>query len=595
MLKSAWLLLVLGLCCGNLFAQNTLTLALKSYERHAELSWTYSGTDAAYFRIWKTDQQGSFAEIHRSTEKEYLLFTDPEELEQYQIFVEALDGLLNPLARTDTLSVVEKKMSDEELVDMVQEATFRYFWDFAHPSCGLARERNTSGDLVTIGGSGFGIMAILVGIENGYITRNQGLQRMLKIVSFLQFADKFHGVFPHWMDGRNGDVIQFGQYDNGGDLVETAFLMEGLLTARSFFDANSPEEEALRKIITKLWEAVEWDFYSKNNSGVLYWHWSPQHEWRINLPIRGYNEALVIYLLAISSPTYAVPASYWQSGWAGGNYKNGLTYYGFPLPVGPAYGGPLFFAHYSYLGFDPRGIKDKFCNYFFQNQQHTLINRAYCISNPLKHKAYSFECWGLTASDDPSGYVAHEPVSRDNGTITPTAALSSFPYTPSYSMDALRYFYFKEGEKLWGKFGFYDAFNPSKNWYASSYLAIDQGPIIGMMQNHKTGLLWNNFMKNEEIKQGLEKIGFVEDISGSDATPEKKVSWQLIPGIGSSGFEIRTDLMDVNVVIYNESGKMVDQFTYHSGQMIGSDYPAGKYLVTLSGSPFSGYKWYIKI
>lgn len=397
------------------------------------------------------------------------------------------------------------------------------------------------------------------------------------------------------MDGRTGDVIQFGQYDNGGDLVETAFLMEGLLTARSFFDGSSPDEQAVRKIITKLWEAVEWDFYSKNNSGVLYWHWSPQHEWRINHAIRGYNEALIVYLLAISSPTHTVPATYWQTGWAGGNYKNGLSYYGYKLPVGPAYGGPLFFAHYSYLGFDPRGIKDQYCNYFVQNQQHTLINWAYCASNPLKHKSYSAECWGITASDDPNGYVAHEPVSRDNGTITPTAALSSLPYTPEYSMNALRYFYFEEGEKLWGPYGFYDAFNPSKNWYADSYLAIDQGPIVGMIQNYRTGLLWRNFMLNAEIQTGLEKIGFVEDLLSSPEAAGQEPSWNLVPSFGAGGFEVQTIEKNVTIQVFDESGRLLESRPYQKGELIGIHYTPGKYLVTIKEQKKLGYRWFVKI
>lgn len=595
MLRFSKLLIVFLLWGTALVSQNDLSLSVEEFERHAELSWTYSGSDAAYFQIRISKNQGAFVDLQRTTSEKYIHFTDPDTLESYRICVQALNGLLEPLAFSDTVFVEENKMSDEELMDMVQKASFRYFWDFGHPSCGLARERDSSGDLVTIGGSGFGIMAILVGIENNYISREQGLQRLLKIVSFLQFADKFHGVFPHWMDGRTGDVIQFGQYDNGGDLVETAFLMEGLLTARSFFDGSSPDEQAVRKIITKLWEAVEWDFYSKNNSGVLYWHWSPQHEWRINHAIRGYNEALIVYLLAISSPTHAVPASYWQTGWAGGNYKNGLSYYGYKLPVGPAYGGPLFFAHYSYLGFDPRGIKDKYCNYFVQNQQHTLINRAYCVANPLKHKSYSADCWGITASDDPNGYVAHEPVSRDNGTITPTAALSSWPYTPEYSMDALRYFYFVEGEKLWGPYGFYDAFNPSKNWYADSYLAIDQGPIVGMIQNHRTGLLWRNFMLNTEIKIGLEKIGFVEDLLSSPETPDPSPLWKIVPGIGTVGFEVQSIDKNVTIQVFDESGRLIESKPYLEGDIMGGHYTSGKYLVTIKGQKKLGYRWFVKI
>lgn len=562
------------------FAQNQLTLDVKRFERHSEIAWTYTGSDAVYFQVFVSKFGGAYEEVQRSTGKKYFYFTDAKVLEEYHLYVRALNGLLEPLAVSDTIFVQEKSMTDEELVDMVQEATFRYFWDFGHPTSGMARERNTSGDVVTTGGTGFGIMALLAGIENGYISRSQGLQRMIKMVSFLQFADKFHGVFPHWMDGRTGDVFPFSQYDNGGDLVETAFLMQGLLAARSFFNENNTDEQALRKIITKLWEAVEWDFYTKNNSGVLYWHWSPQHEWKINHAIRGYNEALIVYLLAISSPTHPVPPSYWKSGWAGGNYKNGLSYYSFLLPVGPAYGGPLFFAHYSYLGFDPRGIKDSYCNYFFQNTQHTLINRAYCISNPLKHKAYSADCWGLTASDDPNGYVAHEPVNRDNGTITPTAALSSIPYTPEYSIDALRYFYFEEGERLWGEFGFYDAFNPSKNWYASSYLAIDQGPIVVMMQNYRTGLLWNHFMSNPEIKQGLDKIGFVEDVLVTEEIGEKQYGFKIYPSPSQLGFYIQSNVWPDRLTITTALGIEIEKISGYQGQWMGSNLPSGLYYVT---------------
>ena len=562
-------------------AQNHLSLEIKSFERHAAIGWNHSGEAATYFQIFTAEEGEDFKEVFKSTSDSYLHFTDANTLENYRIYVRALNGLSQPLAVSDTVTVVEEKMTDAALVDMVQEAHFRYFWDFAHPSSGMARERNTSGDVVTTGGTGFGIMAILVGIENGYISRSQGLQRLIKLCSFLQFADKFHGVFPHWMDGRTGDVFPFSQYDNGGDLVVTAFLMEGLLAARSFFDGSDAEEQALRKIITKLWEAVEWDFYTKNNSGILYWHWSPQYQWQINHAIRGYNEALIVYLLAISSPTHSIAPSYWKSGWAGGNYKNGLSYYSLPLPVGPAYGGPLFFAHYSYLGFDPRGIKDAYCNYFYQNTQHTLINRAYCISNPLKHKSYSAECWGITASDDPGGYLAHEPVNRDNGTISPTAALSSWPYTPTYSMDALKYFYFKEGEKLWGQYGFYDAFNPSKNWYASSYLAIDQGPIVVMMQNHKTGLLWNQFMKNDEIKEGLTKIGFVADVSTIGNEVYELNTATLYPSPSSDGFFINTSHLPSRISVIDNIGKKVEETTDYRGQMMATNLCPGLYFVKI--------------
>jgi hypothetical protein len=495
-------------------ALNGQSLILKGlgFERHSELSWNLVGANASDYEILLSMDGINFTHVVSTTDTNYFYFTDGTILDDYYVKVHAYNGLQTIVATSNIVWIKEEKMSDDDLLDMIQRYHFRYFWDFGHPTSGLARERNTSEDIVTIGGSGFGIMAILVGIENGYITREEGLNRLIKIVGFLSFADKFHGVFPHWMNGKTGNVVPFSQYDNGGDLVETAFLIEGLLTARAFFDQNTNKEVGLRQAITSIWENVEWDFYSRNNSGSLYWHWSPTYNWQMNFRVKGYNEALIVYLLAISSPTHSVAASYWDSGWAGNGYKNGSNYYNVNLPVGPAYGGPLFFAHYSYMGFDPRGLKDKYTNYFTQNVNHSRINHAYCVKNPLNHKDYSYECWGLTASDDPNGYLAHEPTStKDNGTISPTAALSSMPYTPVESMAALKHFYFDRGDKLLGKYGFYDAFNPSKNWIANSYLAIDQGPIVCMIQNHRTELLWKNFMKNVEIRDGLEKIGFKAD------------------------------------------------------------------------------------
>ena len=386
------------------FSQQFTIKKIETYENHTELRWETSGISGIeYFKIMRSVDNINFTLVKTITTKAYMDFTNPEIQETFYYYIDALNGLNQSVLKSDTMLAVEKKMSDDELMDMVQKYTFRYFYDDAHPNSGLARERNTSGDIVTTGGSGFGIMGLLVGIENGYITRQEGITRIIRIISFLQFADRFHGVFPHWLNGKTGKVIPFSQFDNGGDLVETAFLMQGLLTARQFFDQDNATEKAIGSIITKLYEEVEWDWYARNNSGTLYWHWSPNYGWQMNFKVRGYNEALIIYLLAIASPKHAVPSSYWNSGWTSSSYKNGNTWFGYTLPVGPSYGGPLFFAHYSFIGFDPRGIKDGFANYFEQNKNHTLINRAYCIYNPQKHKKYSENCWGLTASDNPYG------------------------------------------------------------------------------------------------------------------------------------------------------------------------------------------------
>lgn len=398
-------------------------------------------------------------------------------------------------------------ISDEELLTLVQEQTFRYFWDFAHPVSGLARERNSSGETVTIGGSGFGVAAILVGIERGFISRSEGVNRLNTIVDFLTTADRFHGVWPHWMNGTTGVTQPFSANDDGADLVETSFMIQGLLTVREYLDAGNGFEADLISKINTLWEEVEWNFFTQGQN-VLYWHWSPNGGFIMDMQIRGYNESLITYFLAAASPTYPINPQVYHNGWANnGNIINGNSYYGIPLPVGYAYGGPLFFAHYSFMGLNPNNLQDNYANYWTQNVNHSLINRQYCILNPQNYVGYSEESWGLTASDNNLGYSAHSPT-NDRGVITPTAALSSMPYTPEESMDALRFFYYTIGDKIWGDYGFYDAFNFTEGWVANSYLAIDQGPIVVMIENHRTGLLWNNFMMAPEVQTGMTALGF---------------------------------------------------------------------------------------
>ena len=401
------------------------------------------------------------------------------------------------------------RIADDALLTLVQKQTFKYFWDFGHPVSGLARERETSGDLVTSGGSGFGIMAIVVGVHRQFVTRGEAVARMQRIVGFLKTnVQRFHGAFPHWLNGATGAVIPFSTKDNGADLVETSFLMQGLLTARQYFDGSDPAETALRADINALWNDVEWNWFRKNNEDVLYWHWSPNYNWEMNHKIQGWNEALITYVLAASSNSYSIPKQVYDNGWArNGAIRNGNAYFGTSLPLGPDKGGPLFFAHYSFLGINPKGLTDAYSNYETQNRAHTLINYNYCVSNPKGFAGYSAENWGITASDDKTGYLAHEP-NNDNGTISPTAALSSFPYTPEESMKALKFFYYKLGDKTWGQYGFYDAFNLNETWFANSMLAIDQGPIIIMIENHRSGLLWNLFMSCPEIKTGMKTLGF---------------------------------------------------------------------------------------
>lgn len=405
-------------------------------------------------------------------------------------------------------------LSDSALLDLVQKQTFKYFWDFAHPVSGMARERSNEeayadgSNVTTIGGTGFGVMATIVATERKWIGRDTAAKQLLKLLNFLSHADSYHGVFPHWLNGATGKTIPFSPKDDGADLVETSYLFAGLLSARQYFNNENDEETALRNRINGLWNAIEWNLFTKGGETVLYWHWSPKNGWAMNFPIRGFNECLIVYILAAGADKYPVTADVYHQGWTHSDFfVNGKEFYGHAIPLGFDYGGPLFFSQYSFLGLDPHGLKDKYADYWLQNQNHTLINHDYCIDNPKKFKGYGENCWGLTAGDTYDGYDAYSPT-NDAGTIAPTAALSAFPYTPEYSMKALKHFYYDLGDKIWSEYGFVDGFNETKNWVAKSHLAIDQGPIIVMIENYRSGLLWKLFMSCPEIKQGLNKLNF---------------------------------------------------------------------------------------
>ena len=406
-----------------------------------------------------------------------------------------------------------KSLSDSALLDLVQRQTFQYFWDFAHPVSGMSRERSNVGygygnEVVTTGGTGFGVMSIIVATERKWIGRDTAAKLLLKLVNFLSKADAYHGVFPHWLNGGTGKTIPFSRKDDGADLVETSYLFEGLLCVRQYFNGDNNVERELYNRITGLWNDIEWDWFTKGGQDVLYWHWSPNNGWAMNFPVRGFNECLITYVLAASGDRYPVASAVYHRGWAQSNFfKNGKTFYGYLLPLGFDYGGPLFFSQYSFLGLNPAGLKDQYADYWQQNKNHTLINYAYCVDNPKAFKGYGKNCWGLTASDTYNGYNAYSPT-NDEGTISPTAAISAFPYTPEFSMKALKHFYYDLGDKIWSKYGFTDAFNETKNWYATSHLAIDQGPEIVMIENYRSGLMWRLFMSCPEVQKGLKKLGF---------------------------------------------------------------------------------------
>jgi hypothetical protein len=404
-------------------------------------------------------------------------------------------------------------LSDDALLDLTQKQTFHFFWEGAHPVSFLARDRtglthDAADDLVCTGGSGFGVMAIIVATSRGWIKRADAVERLNAMLAFLEKTPSYHGLFPHFMNGRTGATIAFGRKDDGGDIVETAFLFQGLLCARQFFDGAAAPEKLLRDRISWAWREVEWNWHARDENSALTWHWSPNNGWSLDARVRGWNECLITYVLAASAPRYCIEPTVYHDGWAQSRaFINRRSFYDIELPLGPDFGGPLFFAHYSFCGLDPRCLKDVYADYFEQNKSHTKINYEHCVRNPNNYEGYGPSCWGLTASDDPAGYAAHAP-DNDDGVISPTAALSSFPYAPEQAMRALRYFHDSLGERIWGRFGFVDAFSEAKGWRAETYLAIDQGPIIAMIENHRSGLLWDLFMADADVQTGLKRLGF---------------------------------------------------------------------------------------
>jgi len=493
-------------------------VAARGYERHVDISWEpITSPELQHYIVYRSPDAQNFQPIGIQVPG-INRFSDyigkPGMSAYYKVAASDHQYTMSPFSKE--AHATTKMMSDDELLTMLQEQCFRYYWEGAHPNAGTTLE-NIPGDdrIVATGASGFGIMALVVGVDRGFITREQGLDRLDKIVSFLEKAPRYHGVWPHFMDGATGQTLPvFDMFDDGGDLVETAFLMEGLLASRQYFNGPGEPEHNLVARISHLWETVEWDWYRRSmGSRALYWHWSPDWSWYINHQITGFNECMMVYLLAVASPTHPVPAELYYSGWAGAHYTNGHTYYGIKLDVGVGSGGPLFFTHYSYMGFDPRGIHDRFTDYFENNQKMARISLAYSLQNPGHYKGYGADFWGLTASDGPDGYMPHEPTQRmDDGTMTFTGALSSFPYTPEASMRMFKHIYRDLGDRVWGVYGPRDAINLSQDWVSPIYMGLNQAPITVMIENYRTGLIWKLFMSNPEIQPMLGKIGFRRDV-----------------------------------------------------------------------------------
>ncbi|WP_372949179.1 glucoamylase family protein [Mariniphaga sp.] len=516
-------------------------LVATGYDSHAELNWDFPMEDLAY-RIYASFDGGANYEQRAETTENYYLDFVSEQERNSEVLYRVVSTFQENESEPAETSVQIRDFSDDELMDMVQRYSFRYFWEGAHQATGMALERsNGNGSTAASGATGMGLMAMIVAHEREYKQQEEIKDRILNILEFLENCERHHGAWSHWYNADTYETQPFSTDDDGGDLVETSFVAQGLIALKNYFTDADAKSVQIRETADELWRGIDWDWY-RNGQNVLFWHWSPNINFQKNMKVTGWNECLVTYVMAASSPTHGVSKVVYDQGWAGnGAMVNPRTFYDHEIRLSPDWGGPLFWIHYSHLGINPHGLSDKYANYWQEHVNTAKIHHTYAIDNPKDHANYSDKNWGLTASDDPYGYTAHQPVHNDNGTISPTAALGSMPYTPEESMKALNYFYRERGKELFGKFGPYDAFNDNLGWVQEAYIGIDQGPIVVMLENHRTGLLWNTVMEDADVQAGLDKLGFQYQVSSSSEIQEIKADLKIYPNPAGDYFFINSN------------------------------------------------------
>jgi hypothetical protein len=485
------------------------------YDSHTDLQWTAPMPELSYKIYASFDDGLSFELRHEQSETSYMDFI-PAEGRNKTVIYRIVSSITGSDSDPVEKSVEIRDFTDEELMEMFQEYSFRYFWEGAHQASGAALERtNGSGKTVASGATGFGLMAMIVAHEREFRPREEVKDRILMILDFLETCDRHHGAWSHWYNGDTKQTQAFSTKDDGGDIVETSFVAQALIALKNYFTGSDSKSEQIRTTSDRLWKGIEWDWYASHFGNALSWHWSPNFDFDKNMKVSGWNECLGTYIMAAASPTHGIEKEVYHQGWArNGNMVNSRTYYGYEINLARNWGGPLFWIHYAHHGINPNGLKDRYADYWKEHVNTALIHYEYAKANPLGFENYSEKCWGLTASDDPDGYTAHKPMDNDNGTVSPTAALASMPYTPEESMKALKYFYRERGAELFGPYGPYDAFNDTRDWVKESYIGIDQGPIVIMIENHRTGLIWDNVMVDMDVKKGLNMLDFDYELVG---------------------------------------------------------------------------------
>jgi hypothetical protein len=565
-------------------------LSATGYDSHAELNWNFPMEDLSY-RIYASFDGGQSFELRVETTENYYLDFVPEQARNSEVFYRVVSAFQGNESEPVETSAQIIDFSDDELIDMVQRYTFRYFWEGAHQGTGMALERsNGSGRTAASGATGMGLMAMIAAHEREYKPKEEIKDRILKILEFLENCERHHGAWSHWYNADTYQTQPFSADDDGGDIVETSFVAQGLIALKNYFSGADAKSVQIRETADRIWRSIDWDWY-RNGQNVLFWHWSPNINFQKNMKVAGWNECLVTYVMAASSPTYGISKVVYDQGWAGnGAMVNSRTFYGHEISLSPDWGGPLFWIHYSHLGINPHGLTDKYADYWQEHVNTAKIHHAYAIDNPEGHSNYSDKNWGLTASDDPYGYTAHQPMSNDNGTISPTAALASMPYTPEESIKALKYFYRERGKDLFGNFGPYDAFNDNLGWVQKAYIGIDQGPIVVMLENYRTGLLWNTVMKDADVQAGLDKLGFQYEVSTSTEKPGLNSELNIYPNPSGNHFYINLNSSfqekKVTIKLIGVDGKHVftkEFVSSHQRVKIDcSEVNSGLYIISLS-------------
>jgi hypothetical protein len=416
-------------------------------------------------------------------------------------------------------------------LDSLSHRTFNYFWELADSNTAQIPDRWPSKSFSSIAATGFGITSYLIGVERGYITREQAAARILKTIRFLDELPTgdsttgvagYKGFFYHFIDMKTG--LRFQEVELS--TIDTGLLISGILSAQSYFDQDNETEKEIRSRADAMYKAIEWD-WAMNNDKTMSMGWHPESGF-IDARWRGYNEAMILYVLALGSPTHTIPVESWTAWTSTYQWAN---YYG----QEHVNFGPLFGHQYSHMYIDFRGIYDSYMkakgiDYFENSKRATYANREYCMANPGHFKGYSSTIWGLTACDGPGnsekinpnvafmGYSARGAAQyylQDDGTIAPTAAGGSLAFAPEICIPALQAMHDQYGDKIYNRYGFKDAFNLSIEnkdgtigWIDTDYIGIDQGPIVIQLENYRSEFVWNLMKKNPYIVAGLKKAGF---------------------------------------------------------------------------------------